>query len=268
LTLLYPSANLINFTIPFHKENITTTKYEKPSTLVIELQRLSMGASIIVNTTTMKKSTVASSSSANNSYIVSATSDQGTNTISDSSSPTIRIEDAGIIPFNLRLLIFATVLAVICFLIGLLYRRIKNYKFQINRSKFVFDILTQMISVRDTIKKSPLATDIFPFSRWNSIDNEGKGHIFGDHRDYNLISKFYTKLKQRDSDFSNEEISDLALKNLNQECLNLADYALKKIIWNKYHTSSHKRLHIILSIAAALSSALAIFFIFEVLERS
>jgi hypothetical protein len=46
LTLLYPSATIINFTIPFHNENITTTKYERPSTLVIELQRLSMGARI------------------------------------------------------------------------------------------------------------------------------------------------------------------------------------------------------------------------------
>jgi hypothetical protein len=263
LTLLYPSATIINFAIPFHNENITTTTYEKPSTLVIELQRLSMSASIIINTTTMKNDVA---SPANNLYVVSATSDQGTNTISDSSSPTIRIEDAGIIPFNLRLLIFATVLAIICFLNGLLYRRIKNYKLQINKSKFVFDILKQMILVRDTLNKNILATDIFSFFRWNSIDNEDKRQTFNDHRDYNLISKFYTKLKQRDSDFSNEEISDAGLENLNQDCLRVADYALKNICWKKYHTAGHKRLHLTLSIAATLSSALAIFFIFEVLR--
>jgi hypothetical protein len=268
LTLLYPSANIINFTIPFHNENITSLKYEKPSALVIQLKRLSMSASIIINTTTMNKHNdiTAGASSVNNRFIVSATSDQGTNTISDSSSPTVRIEDAGIIPFNLRLLIFATVLAIICFLIGLLYRRIKNYKFQINRSKFIFDIVKQMISVRDTIKKNILATDIFSYSGWNSIDNESKRQIFSDHRDYNLISKFYTKLMQRDSDFSQEETSDLALKNLNQECLSIVDYALKNINWKKYHTISHNRLHIILSIVATLFSALAIFFIFEVLR--
>jgi hypothetical protein len=268
LTLLYPSANITNFTVPFSNENITSLKYESPSALVIQLQRLSMGASIIINTTAMKKDEVAAAvgSSVNNRYIVSATSDQGTNTISDSSSSTVRIEDAGIIPFNLRLLIFATVLAIICFLTGLLYKRIKNYKFQINRSKFVFDILKQMISVRDTVKKNVLATDIFSLSRWNSIDNEGKRQIFSDHRDYNVISKFYTKLMQRDSDFSQEEISDLALKNLNQDCLSLVDYALKNISWKKYHTTNHKRLHIILSIVATLSSAVAIFFIFEVLR--
>jgi hypothetical protein len=144
-----------------------------------------MGASIIINTTAMKKDEVAAAvgSPVNNRYIVSATSDQGTNTISDSSSPTVRIEDAGIIPFNLRLLIFATVLAIICFLTGLLYKRIKNYKFQINRSKFVFDIINQMVSVRDTTKKNVLATDIFSLTGWNSIDNEGKRQIFSDHRD-------------------------------------------------------------------------------------
>jgi hypothetical protein len=54
LTLFYPSATIINFTIPFHNENITSLKYEKPSSLVIQLQRLSMGASIIMNTTIME----------------------------------------------------------------------------------------------------------------------------------------------------------------------------------------------------------------------
>ena len=266
LTLLYPSATIINFTIPFHNENITSLKYEKPSSLVIQLQRLSMGASVIMNTTIMKKNVVTPGSPTNNRYVVSATSDQGTNTIADSSSPTLRIEDAGIIPFNLRLLILATVLAIICFLIALLYRRIKDYKFQINRPKFVFDILQQMITVRDTLKKNILATDIFPFSRWTSISDEGKRQIFSDHLDYNLINKFYTKLGQRDSNFSQQEIIDHALKNLNQDCLSLVDYALKSICWSKYHTISHKRSHVILIMAAIMSGAFAIFFIFEVLR--
>ena len=191
-----------------------------------------MGASIIMNTTIMKNNVIVPGSPTNNRYVVSATSDQGTNTISDSSSPTVRIEDAGIIPFNLRLLIVATVLAIICFLIALLYRRIRDYKFQINRPKFVFDILKQMITVRDTLKKNILATDIFfHFSRWTSIGDEGKRQIFSDHRDYNLINKFYTKLSQRDSNISQEEISDQELKNLNQDCLNFVDYALKSIGW-------------------------------------
>jgi hypothetical protein len=39
LTLLYPSANIINFTIPFHNENVTSLKHEVPSSLVLEMQR-------------------------------------------------------------------------------------------------------------------------------------------------------------------------------------------------------------------------------------
>jgi hypothetical protein len=120
-----------------------------------------------------------------------------------------------------------------------------------------------MILVRDTLNKNILAADIFSFSRWNSIDNEGKRQTFSDHRDFNMISKFYTKLKHRDSDFSQDGISDPVLKNINYDCLRLADHVLKNIGWKKYHTDSHKRLHLILSIAATLSSALAIFFIFE-----
>src|SRR6476659_5397435 len=50
LTLTYPSGNIINSTIPFSNEHITSLKYENPSTLVVELQRLSIDASIIINT--------------------------------------------------------------------------------------------------------------------------------------------------------------------------------------------------------------------------
>jgi hypothetical protein len=265
LTLSYPSSNITNSTIPFSNENITSIKYENPSTLVVELQRLSIEASIIINTTTIKKNTVTTGALVNNLYVVSAASDQGTNTISDSSLPTIRIEDAGIIPFKLRLIVVASILATICFLIVLSHKRIKNYKSQINRSQFVFGIIKQMISVREVFKNNIHATDIFSLSIWDSMDNEGKRQIFIDHRDYNLISKFYSKLRQRDSDFS-KEINEDILKNLNQDCLNLVDYTLKNIIWKKYRVTSHKRLHFIININATLISALVIYFIFEVLR--
>jgi len=158
LTLHYPSSNITNSTIPFASENITSIKNANPSMLIVELQRLSIGSSIIINTTTIKKNAVATGSLANNLYVVSAASDQGTSTISDSSLPTIRIEDAGIIPFKLRLIVVASILATICFLIVLSYKRIKNYKSQINRSQFVFGIIKQMTSVREVFKNNIHAT--------------------------------------------------------------------------------------------------------------
>jgi len=198
-------------------------------------------------------------------YAVSATFDQGTNTIFNLSSPTIRIEDIEqVIPLNLRLLIVATFLALICFLMGLFYKRIKHFKLQINQPKFVFDIVKEMVIVRDTLKKNILSTNIFPFSRWNSIEHETKRQIFSDHRDYNLINQFYTELKQRDSDFSQKDISDQILRKNNEDCLRLADYTLGKICWLIYHTISHKKFHIIISAASIISSALLVFFIFEV----
>jgi len=268
LTLTYPSGNIINSTIPFSNEHITSLKYENPSTLVVDLQRLSIDASIIINTTTttIKKNAVATDSLANNLYVVSAASDQGTSIISDSSLPTIRLEDAGIIPFKLRLIIVASILATVCFLIVLLYKRIRNYKSQINRSQFVFNIIKQMISIREIFKNNIHATDIFPLSTWDSMDDKEKRQIFTDHLDYNLISKFYTKLRQRDLDFSKEEINEDTLKSLNQYCSNHVDYALKNIIWKKYLVTSHKRLHSIISINTTLISAIVIFFIFEVLR--
>jgi hypothetical protein len=109
-----------------------------------------------------------------------------------------------------------------------------------------------------------LSTDIFPFSRWNSTEDETKRQIFSDNRDYNLINEFYTELKQSDSDFSQKDISDQALRKNNADCLSLVDYILGKICWLKYHTISHKKFHIIISVASIISSALLIFFIFEV----
>ena len=103
-----------------------------------------------------------------------------------------------------------------------------------------------MISIREIFKNNIHATDIFSLSTWDSMDDKEKRQIFTNHLDYNLISKFYTKLRQRDLDFSKEEINEDTLKNLNQYCSNLVDYALKNIIWKKYLVTSHKRLHSLL----------------------
>jgi outer membrane protein assembly factor BamB len=98
LTLLYPSANIINYTIPFHNENITSVNLERPTSLVAEMNRLSKGATVIINTTVINKDMVTAKDSSNKYYSVSATFDQGTNTISNLSSGIIKIEDANVIP--------------------------------------------------------------------------------------------------------------------------------------------------------------------------
>jgi hypothetical protein len=264
LTLLYPLANIINYSIPFHNENITSLNLEEPTSLVTEIDRFSKGATVIINTTVMKKDGVLARSPYKY-YAVSATFDQGTNTIFNLSSPTIRVQDIEkVIPLNLRLLIVTTFLALVCFLMGLFYKRIKHFKFQIDRPKFVFDVVKEMVIVRDTLKKNILSTTIFPIVRWNSIEDDTKRQIFSDHRDYNLINEFYKELKQRDSDFSQNDISDKTLRQNNEDCLNHVDYTLGKIYWSSYHPVSHKKFHIIICVASIITSALVIFFIFEV----
>jgi hypothetical protein len=130
--------------------------------LVADIDRFSKGATVILNTTVMKKDAVAGSQY--KYYTISATFDQGTNTIFNLSSPAIRVEDIEkVIPLNLRLLIVATFLALVCFLMGLFYKRIKHFKFQINQPKFVFDVVKEMVIVRDTLKNNTLSTDIFLF---------------------------------------------------------------------------------------------------------
>lgn len=126
----------------------------EPTSLVAEIDRFSKGATIIINTTVMKKDGVLARYPYKY-YAVSATFDQGTNTIFNLSSPTIRVQDIEIvITLNLRLLIVTTFLALVCFLMGLFYKRIKHFKFQIDRPKFVFDVVKEMVIVRDTLKKN------------------------------------------------------------------------------------------------------------------
>jgi hypothetical protein len=264
LTLLYPSANIINYSIPFHNENITSLKLEGPTSLIAEIDRLSKGATVIINTTVIKKD-AAIVGSHYKYYAVSATFDQGTNTIFNLSSPAVRVQDIEkVIPLNLRLLIVTTFLALICFLMGLFYKRIKHFRFQINRPKLVFDVVREMVTVRDMLKKNILSTTIFPILRWNSIEDETKRQIFSDHRDYNLINDFYKDLKQRDSDFSQKDISDQTLREKNEHCFNQVDYTLEKVCWSSYHPIGYKKFHIIISVASIIFSALLIFFIFEV----
>jgi hypothetical protein len=138
LTLLYPSANIINYSIPFHNENITSLNLEGPTSLMAEIDRFSKCATVIINTTVMKKDGVLVRSPYKY-YAVSATFDQGTNTIFNLISPTIRVQDIEkVIPLNLRILIVTTFLTLVCFLMGLFYKRIKRFKFQIVRAKCVF----------------------------------------------------------------------------------------------------------------------------------
>lgn len=74
--MLYPSANIIDYSVTFHNENTSSLKQEMPSSLVAVIDRLSMGATVIINTTVMMKKDVAVAGSANEYYIVSATFDQ------------------------------------------------------------------------------------------------------------------------------------------------------------------------------------------------
>jgi len=153
LTLLYPSANIINYSIAFNNENITSLNLKGPTSLVAEMDRFK-GATVIINTTVMNKDRVVVASPPYKHYAVSAASDQGTNTIFNLSSPAIRVQDIEkVIPLNLRLLIVTTFLAVVYFLMGLFYKRIRHFKFQIDRPKFVFDVVKEMVIVRDTLKK-------------------------------------------------------------------------------------------------------------------
>jgi hypothetical protein len=67
--------------------------------------------------------------------------------------------------------------------------------------------------------KNILSITIFPIVRWNSIEDDTKRQIFSDHRDYNLINEYYKELKQRDSGFSQNDISEKTLRQNTEDVL-------------------------------------------------
>jgi phage-related protein len=115
----------LNYTSSFHNENVRITQ-EKPTLLVAKINRLAVGSTVVIDTvstpflnaTNFKPTTTSTTS--NNSYIISASYDQGSETISSAFSPILDADDTSIIPQRIQIVILFGILSAISFLIALL----------------------------------------------------------------------------------------------------------------------------------------------------
>jgi hypothetical protein len=55
--------------------------------------------------------------------------------------------------------------AIISFLIALLYKRINRFRKRLSRPKFVFEIYKEIIAIRDTLQKNIRSKKYFPLVR-------------------------------------------------------------------------------------------------------
>jgi hypothetical protein len=257
LTVYYPAANIVNYSSPFHSENMTLLQ-QKPNLLVAKLDRLTKDATITINI--MAASLDKGLGFNNNSYIVSASYDQGSNIISTTGSPS---DNPSFVPSRIQALVFASVLSTVFFIIALYYKKIKNFIKKLERSTYVISIIREMASIQNEIKNDIISKRIFTSEIWDSKDDKMRRQIFRNYEDYNKIDEFYIGLNKRDSVLSQKNISNDLIKEYNKSCLWLAIHVLKNIDWTRYLDIGHKRTRVVLTILAII---LASFFIFTVSE--
>jgi hypothetical protein len=200
----------------------------------------------------------------NNSYIVSASYDQGSNTISNINSPLLNVDNSTLVPNRIRELVFASILSAIFFVIALSYKRIKNFIKSLGRPTYILSVIREMASIQNELKNDIISKRIFTSETWESKDDQIRRQIFSNYEDYNKVDEFYIELKKRDSVLSQKNISHNLIKKYNRSCLWLATYVLGNIDWTRYLGIRHKRTRLALTISLAILSSFLIFSVFEV----
>jgi hypothetical protein len=311
LQLAYPNGNITKFYTSFQSENVTI-KQQSPSLLIAEASRLSKDAIIAIrtivecnlNTDTFgsKDNTDSIYFQLNESYynkcppvnhIVTASYDQGSDFHTNIDTESINIDR--LYAFHYRDQVLATVLtlAIISFVIALSYKRINHFRKRLARPKFVFEIVKEIITIRDTLNINLGSKRIFPIDTWYSKGDQEKLRTFNDYEDYYYLDDFYSKLKERDEIMSKksqlrnkvaqtlntpsdnsknkENIDDNIdfdsprkyIEDINRECLFLANNIITNLNWKNYQDLEDKKYYTPIAIIVTILTAFSISTAFE-----
>ena len=130
-------------------------------------------------------------------YFITDSYDQGSSFATNLDSTFIDIDKFNSFHSREQILTIVLTIAIISFIISLLYKRIKRFKKRLYGPKFVFEIAKDIISIRDLLNENINSKRIFPTDIWFSKDEEEKWRIFNDYDDYYYLDDFYSKLKER-----------------------------------------------------------------------
>ena len=315
--LYYPNGNITNFYPGFQSENITIKK-QSSNLLIAEAHRLSKDSIIAITTTvqcnsnsnySVKQFYPGSSMDVGNitnlkcppvNYMVTASYDQGSTFRTNIDSNIINMDKFYSFHFRNQILTIAMTFAIISFIIALSYKRLKRFKKRITRPKYVFEIVKEIITIRDVLNENKRSKRIFPIDLWFSKDIEEKSKIFNDYADYYYLDDFYSKLKDRaelmsrknqsstikttkssiDPDNHNHEYSRTIensedepdnkkedttdIKKINEICLKLANNAIANINWKNYQDLEDKKYYKPISIAVIVICAFLMSAVFEI----
>jgi hypothetical protein len=272
LSISYPNYNITSYKTSFQSENITFSQLN--GTLVVELNRLSAGSAVAIDTVgrcinnnytspTMASAAAASVQTCAPNYIVTASYDQGSTVKSNIESPVLTASTFLSSHTRNQVIILATTSAIASFAIALSLKRIRRFKRRLQLSIFVFKILKEIVAVRDQLQQNALSQKVFHLEPWLSKDQDDRRHVFDDYADYKLIDNFYKKLKERDNDLSDKNIDHEELKKHNSECLTLATNTIEKINWTDYQDVEDRKYYYPITIMITVPCALIVFFAFE-----
>ena len=269
LTISYPNYNISSYQTSFQSENVTFSHIN--STLVAQLKRLAAGSAVAVDTVgkclsnytspAVESAAVVLACAPN--YVVTASYDQGSAFKSNIESPVLTASTFLNEHTRNQVIILATTFAIASFVIALSLKRIRRFKRRLGLSTFVFNILKEIVSIRDHLEENMLSQKIFHLEPWLSKDQDDKRHVFDDYADYKLIDNFYKRLKQRDNDLSDKNIDHEQLKRYNNECLTLATNTIEKINWTDYQDVEDRKYYYPLTIIMTIPCALIVFVAFE-----
>lgn len=313
LQISYPQGKILDYYTSFQSENMSFQQ-TSPHLLVAKMERMPKDALMDIHTivecdhrlnganyTSFINDEIRLANQQNSTncppiyHIVTAAYDQGSIFNTDADYQPISIDKTYSLYAKNQFLIIIITLTAISFLMVFTYKRIQRFRIRLSRPKFVFNIVKEVILIRDTLQSNINAKKIFPLDLWFTKNEEEKLRIFSNYDDYSYLEFFYSTLNKRDeimlrkrpkqefkidyettnsdnplefptmstvhSNKGNKFYSDI--KTMNITCLQLAKDILKEIDWKSYQDIQDKKYYTPISLAMSVAAAFLVSLTFE-----
>lgn len=216
IQLSYPQGTIVDYYTSFQSENVSFQQVSQ-NLLTAKMDRMPKGALLDINTIVKcnpnaNNANYTSSFINNNdrylkqgtflncppiNHIVTASYDQGSTFLTDVNYPSIVVDKFYSMHSKEQLTIIVITLAVISFLMVVLYKRIKNFKIRLSRPKFVFNVVKEIVTIMEILETVKNNKKVFNVSLWFSKNDEERLTIFSNSDDYFYLDEFFLKLKER-----------------------------------------------------------------------
>ncbi|MDQ2685349.1 MAG: hypothetical protein M3Y25_05850 [Thermoproteota archaeon] len=316
LQLSYPQGKILDYYTSFQSENISF-QLTSPHLLIAKIDRMPKDAIMDIHTivkcdlnandinhtsfindndrlSTEQPRTIPCPPKIN--HIVTASYDQGSIFHTDGNYQPIILDKSFSLHSKNQLMIIIVTIVVVSFLMVFLYKRIHRFRIRLSRPKYVFNIVKEVIAIRDILQFDINSKKIFPLDLWITKSKDEKLRVFSNYDDYRYLDDFYTRLKERDEfmlkSFTNEllvnNVSEkdttkskdeklsinstannqsinipIDIQQMNRVCLDKANKVIEKIDWKRYQEINDKKYYTPIALAMTIAAAILISFIFE-----